>query len=264
MERIKRLLIKLSSEGFKEESEAIEELLNYSRRKNKNDYKLSSEEDSEAAFFGIDLNKISNLPQVQGLDYNLDTENTDDKIIKSYLGSGMYRIVYGLDNDFILKIAHASEGSNMNKFEFNIQKSMPDMFPKVYAHGEGQFNNNFDWIIMDKVEVIVDQDEFDSFFPNLNKKLKSIDTIKYSLDDVETFLTVYSDYIENGEGHYKTDKFYGYPFELILKEAEKDYYFRKLAFLAKEHKIDLADIGTGNVGKDKHGNLLIIDGSYFE
>jgi len=47
----------------------------------------------------------------------------------------------------------------------------------------------------------------------------------------------------------------------LLDAARQDRLFRRLAALSAKIDIDARDLGIGNLGVDKNGNLLIIDSS---
>jgi len=70
------------------------------------------------------------------------------------LGAGLYRIAIELNDDLIVKIAYNDMGVDMNKREFENYNLFVDNFPRIYGHGSSREGDGYDWLIMEKVNVI--------------------------------------------------------------------------------------------------------------
>jgi hypothetical protein len=94
----------------------------------------------------------------EGRDIPFETLNDGDLI---FLGNGSFRATYAPknDEDYVIKFAFGSQGFTMNKREFELQQDPSGLFPKVFKHSD-----NFSWIVMEKMSVITDKQQFVSFF----------------------------------------------------------------------------------------------------
>lgn len=236
MNLLKTLIVKLAQMDLKE-SEGIKELLDYSGEAYKDIFQQPSESDPEKDFFQFSRKEIENMDVVK------EPVDTAGIRPRNLIGRGAYRVVCNIGGNKVLKVSiFGVTGSKMNREEFLLQQDFKGMFPKVYMHGKGKFDTDFDWIIVEKVDVIYSYEEFNSYFPHLGKATEEM--------------------FREGFGR-------AYPgikkevFEYLIKEAEKDVLFGKLLKLKEKTKLELFDIKPGNIGKDKDGNFLIIDASIF-
>jgi len=95
-------------------------------------------------------------------------EYPTDKL--NFIGEGSFRAVYRPegDKDYVVKFAldrRNKIGKKMNQTEFDFQ-TKSNLFPKVFGH-----SNDFSWIIMESLETIKYEGDFNIFFPEINKML---------------------------------------------------------------------------------------------
>lgn len=91
----------------------------------------------------------------------------------NFIGQGSFRAVYRPegDKDYVVKFAldrRGEIGKRMNQTEFDFQ-TKSDLFPKVFKH-----SNDFSWIVMESLETIKYESDFNVFFPEINKMLKEL------------------------------------------------------------------------------------------
>jgi hypothetical protein len=68
---------------------------------------------------------------------------------KNTIGVGLKRIVYDLDNGYVLKVAKSKNGIDCNKKEVMIYRSFPPTIKK-YLGRIRKHSNEYSWIIMKK------------------------------------------------------------------------------------------------------------------
>ena len=182
-------------------------------------------------------------------------------------GSGSSRAVFGVISDpkFIIKIQKIS-GDSQNRAEAKIQALEQDLFPKIYAHGGLDSNPNLDykWIVEDKVRVIEDESEFESFFPELKKILEELNE-RESKDD-PSFRSVYFDFffyyiITLKDKNRNNTKW----LDSAFSEAyTREPLFKKIYNLGSKLGMELNDIRTHNVGVTADGRFVILDVGFHE
>jgi hypothetical protein len=140
--------------------------------------------------------KVSNLwNDPEGYSPELYILNDDEL---QFLGRGTFRAVYAVknDKDYVVKFAFDSQGMTMNKREFDLQQDPSNLFPKVFKHSD-----NFSWIVMEKMSVIEEKEQFNSFFGHIKELLtelsESESSIYFSLTNL--FLNPGSDNINPDE-----------------------------------------------------------------
>jgi hypothetical protein len=125
--------------------------------------------------------KISNLwndPE----QYNPELYILNDDELQ-FLGRGTFRAVFAVknDEDYVVKFAFDSQGMTMNKREFDLQQDPSNLFPKVFKHSD-----NFSWIVMEKMSVIKEKEQFNSFFGHIIELLTELSESK---DGIYFYLT---------------------------------------------------------------------------
>jgi hypothetical protein len=232
---------------------------------------------------------LQELPQLATDLYHLDGMEAKRAVHEKYknfywAGSGAFRYAMGItgDDSFVVKIARRPRGSMMNESEFNKQTEFGGLFPRVHYHGSRSVSSDrpmrgseFDWIVIDKVSVIRSEKELGQFFPALIKemeeqKLSSISGILGRLLDWAS----YREAEKNPEEDFifinslRTYVLFSSPAEeernirKLLKSANKDSMFRRLAMLSAKLGIDAKDLTVGNLGTNSNGELVVLDASF--
>jgi hypothetical protein len=101
-----------------------------------------------------DLNKICNENNYYNIDITSKINNYLSNIIKP-LNDGSYRIVYPLDNDFVIKVALSSDGIKSNKTEKEAQKILGKYSAKVFYH-----QKDFYYILSERCDPVNSQKEW--------------------------------------------------------------------------------------------------------
>ena len=99
-----------------------------------------------------------------------------------FLDNGSFRAAYAPpgDKDFIVKFAFEVEGKAMNQREFELQKDLSELFPKVFKHAD-----DFSWIVAERISVIEERKDFIEYFNPLSQMFKELG---YGLSDYYTNL----------------------------------------------------------------------------
>ncbi|MDQ1914279.1 hypothetical protein RAC89_28270 [Paenibacillus sp. GD4] len=83
------------------------------------------------------------------------------------LGIGNYRIVYDMDNGYVLKVATTKQGIKSNQIEKKIYKKSPRSLQKHLAKVK---KSGFGWVIMKKAEEISEKKRYIKKITRLKKK----------------------------------------------------------------------------------------------
>ena len=259
--KLNKLAMVLRDMGQEEEAEELEEMIQ--------------------DFYG---DWLQQLPQLASDLFEKDQGEAKQILKEKYksfywAGSGAFRFVIGItgDDSFVVKIARKPRGAMMNESESNKQLEFGGMFPRVHHHGSQSFNQgdpykgaDYDWIVIDKVFPIETGQELNQFFPELTNEMKAQNLAEAFISNLlgrllhwasfnitsETnmdflFSNSIQTYIETGKKGA----------EKLLEAANRDPMFRRLAMLSAKLGIDAKDIGTGNVGINSKGELMILDSS---
>jgi len=172
----------------------------------------------------------------------------------TWAGSGAFRWVLSPNDSYVVKFAQSgyshNDGVRLNKMESEKQLEFEGLFPKVYFH-----HPDWEWIVVEKVDPIMPsqlQDIFSiskdgafhfakflSYHVALEKGSESL--ISRSLEELRT--SVYD---------YKDD----------YKKLKSDPIFLRLANIAMKLGLWEWDLSWGNLGKNKKGELVIMDSSF--
>jgi hypothetical protein len=264
-DRLIKLAIALRRESLEEEADGVEEL-------------------TEAYFRSGDNDWRSSLPALSGELWGLHLNDAQSVVSDKYsmfewAGSGAFRYTLAPkgDDTYVVKIARSDRGSMMNKSEFDSQLMFDGMFPKVWDHGSSDNDaereykgSEFDWVIVDKVSPVTASGYLAPFFPELSNELKEqsvsemlLSNLLGRLLDWESsnigsdkdmdflFIEAIKRYIHTGDNGAKS----------LLEAARKDPMFRRLADLSAKLGIDAKDLGTGNLGINSEGDLVVLDAS---
>lgn len=229
--------------------------------------------DLEKVHFGGDLRDIAESLKFL-VDNNKD-EHGDidtyaiDQILKDagqsnviYAGEGAFRITYQHGEDLI-KIAKTNTAKIMNEQDAELGRlpTYSSLFPKVYMADEP----NYDWIVMEKCEPIIDSDTFMKFFPNdFYKNMSSFMAAR-----VFQLLLQYESKLISGDPnisdtisyleHYKNGPLSDVEIKDILKQFNKTFHL--LAKMVAEFGIATQEIRPYNTGIAPDGRFVVIDSS---
>lgn len=171
-----------------------------------------------------------------------------------WAGSGAYRWVLSPNNSYVVKFAqHGPDNENgkrLNELESKRQLEFEGLFPKVYFH-----HPDWQWIVVEKVEPIKSsqlQDIFSiskdgafyfakllSYHVALEKGGERL--IRRRLEDLKTSISGYKDDYE---------------------KLKSNPLFLRLANIAIKLDLWEWDLSWGNLGKNKKGELVILDSSF--
>ena len=259
--RLKKLAIALRDMELDEEAEELEEMIQ--------DY------------YG---NWLQELPQLAA-DLSGKFETTAKEILQEkyknfyWAGSGAFRFVVGItgDESFVVKIARRERGAKMNQSEFNKQMEFGGLFPRVHYHGQKSLSedslykgSDYDWIVIDNVPPIETDKDLIPFFPELADELKAQNISIMFMSSLLGRLLDWAAYKENSKKNMDflfTNSIESYITTgtegamKLLEEASKSPIFRRLAMLSAKVGIDAKDLGTGNLGINSRGELMILDSS---
>ena len=213
-----------------------------------------------------------------------------DQNIGSEAGQGYSRSVRYIKShpEFVFKVAHAfqmQDGAFTNGMEKKYFNKYPDFFPRTWLSSPSGIDKSemmpgfpskaktldyVPWIVIDKVFPIETGQELNQFFPELTNEMKAQNLAEAFISNLlgrllhwasfnitsETnmdflFSNSIQTYIETGKKGA----------EKLLEAANRDPMFRRLAMLSAKVGIDAKDIGTGNVGINSKGELMILDSS---
>ena len=168
-------------------------------------------------------------------------------------GSGAFRVVFKPkgDTDHVVKLSKDPRNNWMNKIESETAKSYPDLFPKTFAHAD-----DWEWIVQEAVEVLTPRTEqqmrvmLQKTFPNIYIVFKGA-----TLKDNELY-GLWGDIVDAARGPYATRDQKIFDFGIKNEKA-----FIQLASAISKFKIDSQDLGYGNIGTNKKGQLRILDAS---
>jgi len=136
-------------------------------------------------------------------------EIPDDKL--QFLAEGSFRAVFAPknNNDFIIKFAKNEHGIPMNQSEAT--KGTP-LLPKVFKTAK-----NYSWIVVERINVIKSNAEFNSFFKEFNRLFKELGYADYAITSI---LQAYVFDVERKELSEISQLF---PMERILKNPNTEF-----------------------------------------
>lgn len=258
MNRIFKLAQILNDIGLEEEAEAVEDLATVDWEQELGQEPLSEEpsEKYEEEYFQYHFDLLKGLTDAANRELSLKKFGPF-----KVLGWGNFRKVFQVPGryDYIIKVAYGDEGlrgTTMNKAEFELQQTFEGLFPRVFKHGSSNtFGTDFDWMIIERVMPLRNQDELNKFFPYIHKIINI---------DAQRPLDVYDffwDYYNVKEGRNQMNK-YHLPLSRIIKYAlRKEPLFKSIVDISNETGLVIADMKPENVGKTYDGKFVIIDAS---
>ena len=250
---------------------------------------IEPEEDSVEKFFGSwtsvlpEVSKLLAKRRLHGKDefdvaryYESEIEGNDILSKFEWAGSGAFRIALSPIGSpgYIIKFARELRGAKMNKSEFDKQQDFKGLFAEVYGHGAGGHGTDFDWIIFEKVNIIETNEEVSAFFPEITDNYNNLSrsgqvgiqtALRYLLQ-----IGVANDDLPNEDMNSRQHQVEG--FKKIFNESPRwwledlksNELFSKLVAVSKELGIDVNDLGVGNLGVNKKGDLVVVDASLSE
>ena len=270
------LLSKISAPIISEQDDIIEDSdINWERELGQ-DSKGQQTNKLKQEYFGSLYNKFYFLHRKLHKKGSLESQDG-----VRYLGSGAYRNVYALldsGDRLIVKFAIDSEGCKVNELEFQNQQKLQGIFPKIYLHGKGEFEGNFNWIVQDRVDII----DFDfAFKQHLKIAYKAYLDLLDKIGDPNNNVDQYSRSFWDGRfanvlmglfagndpayRDYEASKVVelseltGVSVDEIFKLFMQDpilYNFYKKCSIAG---FRMDDFRPGNVGIDSSGKMVIVD-----
>jgi len=261
--KLEKLAIALRSMGHEEEADDAEEMIQ--------------------RFYGDWVDRLPGISAaLYGAEIN-DAQESLDRLFDGFewAGQGSFRVVLRPqgDEDFVVKIAKNSHGASMNRTEFEMQQNFEGLFPKVHHHGamsssvvKEYSGEEFNWIVVENVPPITDEEKMYSYFPKLKEEMDrqgSRSHVWNPMGHRTAKILGKLLYWEMGNHLGELEKYKPYEDFMkfvedagaLLDAARQDRLFRRLAALSAKIDIDARDLGIGNLGVDKNGNLLIIDSS---
>jgi hypothetical protein len=217
---------------------------------------------SEEDFFGDWANKISDFHKKILKDGKVYEDEPpylsryEDSEDFKYLASGTFRDVFEIaGTNFIIKFAKYNHTAAVgaNQMEHNNQSAFQGLFPKVYLHGSSAFGTDYDWIVVEKVKVIKNNETFDSFFPVFKSKFPKIN-VSDIFDAMQSRTPRWV--IKSIEDES------GLSVKEVIEEAIHDPLFYRIVQASYKIGFELKDIRATNVGIDSDGNFVIIDTLY--
>ena len=211
------------------------------------------------------------------------------------VGSGAFRRVFSPANDpeYVIKVINENDPDKMqmNKDDFDTAKRYPLIFPKGYAHAD-----DFSWVVVENTPPLVDSEDMqkvlDKSFPaeqeailgaqelmpddfNLADPFHIMKMIMASFQsdrDIREALTPTLVTARHGRA---TEKDTGLAQDLqrtlhplargwFAGKAAMGNTYQELSKAMHEFEIDKAELGAGNIGRDKDYNFKIIDSSVFD
>jgi len=202
----------------------------------------------------------------------IENATKEDPLLKNFdwVGSGAFRAVLAPkgEGSFVIKFAIIEHGYKMNKTEFDKQAQFRGMFPKVYSHGPGRFGTEFDWMVVERAEVLRTDEEAVKFFPEIAEDYQSLPKGKQiGIQALIRFLLLIAISESKEDRAVSEQKFkliFGESHHWFLEDIKNNSNFKKLLYNAQELGIDVLEFGVGNLGVNSEGNLVIIDASIKE
>tara|TARA_Y100000034_G_scaffold50524_1_gene62244 strand:- start:41 stop:985 length:945 start_codon:yes stop_codon:yes gene_type:complete len=296
---LKTLLHQLKKMGHYEAAEAVEELADeYDEHEEYDDIQedydqpvaeydeleyIEQEEDSAEKFFGSWINSLPEASKKISENKihwkrNYDSEVKEGDLLHEFgwAGSGAHRIaLYPKSSpNYIAKFARSVRGAKMNKSEFDKQQDFKGLFPEVYAHGAGAIGTDFDWVVIERANVITTDEEISNFFPEIVSEYENMSksnqvgmqtALKYLLQ-IEVANNDLPDEDMNSRQHQVEGfkKIFNESPRWWLEDLKSNQLFSKLVAISKELGVDVDDLGVGNLGVNNKGELVIIDASLHE
>lgn len=151
-------------------AETINEFIALSKQMNKqkiNEHKTIFEQQNYSYFgnnfvaFIRAINKLDDKDE----DYFLFLTNVAKQYFGKELGAGASRIVFKINDNFVLKLVREDWGLKHNRLEATneIATTFPDILPKVYSAAD-----NYTWIVVENVNRFISSIEFLKSFPEFN------------------------------------------------------------------------------------------------
>lgn len=216
----------------------------------------------ETLKFLVDTNK-SNYGDIDTYAIDQALQDAGETKIK-YVGEGAFRITYSYENDLVIKVAKTNTAKIMNEQDTELGRNTKYalLFPKVYMVDEPEYN----WIVMEKCEPILDSDVFIDFFPNdFYKDLSGFTAVRvfqilldYEANSImreETNLYDLRDRLKYYAKVSLTDE----DVKGILKQFDKTFHV--LADMVAEYRINPQEIRPYNTGIAPDGRFVVIDSS---
>jgi hypothetical protein len=171
------------------------------------------------------------------------------------IGSGAFRVVFQPigDSEHVVKLSKHSGQNWMNKVESRLGNEYPSIFPKTFAHAD-----DWEWMVQEAVRVITPRNVQDlevmlsNSFPDFHLDFGSIEEFE---DPEDLWLTIRDSISNPMTSDEETFQDFG------LNKSSGVY--RKLSSAVHRYKMDPEDLGLGNIGINKDGELRILDASVF-
>jgi hypothetical protein len=259
MHRLTKLSQALNDMGHINESADVDDLssIDWEAELGQSKQDLSDEDYYDHNYFNIDYDEVSNISEkAQNLKGQKYIDNYD------LIGFGAFRRVFRIpgNDDYVLKVAMNNDGIRMNKAEFKLQLAFRDLFPKVYKHGKNNpAGTDYDWMIVEKVMPMANNDIVNDQFPYMKKILKVFS--KNPRDsDVQNFFYYYS--LMKGIG-LTSEPYLKTMNKLVKLFLNNEPLFLKLIEISAETGMSFSDIKPSNLGINNEGQFVIIDASIF-
>jgi hypothetical protein len=188
------------------------------------------------------------------------------------LGEGSSRIVFDL-GDNVLKVALSELGETQNRTEYNIFKSASPEVKEVLAAIQDEHDENFDWIIMEKVQPLNSEEAFEKklgLSPELAEKLfGSFCFQSRSVEELREKIQIEIDYfieLDDRKRKQAEKNKYSRPhttdprIESSKKLLNYTPEFLKLCLAVPHLESNGGDLGRlGQLGINQEGHLVILD-----
>ena len=209
-----------------------------------------------------------------------DIQRRSGKDIK-FLGAGVFRAVFSIGNDLVLKISLDSitdielaeintSANKMNKDDFTLgtDRELGHIFPRAYMHGP-----HFSWVVLERVKPVETDSQFILFFPS--SLLPDPKTL--SAEDQKVYSRVISGALNFKSRYFGDNKllksFPGFSLswgsgDKTLGELREDLLDTSAAFAGfakaiNKYQIDSSELRFDNLGIGDDGRLVLLDSSIF-
>lgn len=157
------------------------------------------------------------------------------------IGEGFSRKVFDAGEGIVIKVAATEFNTNQNKREVELKQSCFDnkYFTKIYSYDSANFN----WLIVEKLEPVVSEEEFRKL---VLIKLKGIDSevfraIQINKNPSDTFIGVVIE-VMNKDNDFKVNR-----------------WLTDFCEVLNNCKIDPSDFTPENWGIRSNGELVVLD-----
>jgi hypothetical protein len=163
-------------------------------------------------------------------------------------GEGVYKVVFSLGPNRVLKFAKSSPGFDDIAQEVANYECAPDFFPKVYASGTG-------WAVVERIKNTLRTNK------NLESDVTAFFDIDYKtiheIDPGSRYINRFYHVVDHVKKykHYKDIDTYKKVFDYLVSKPN----FVKFLRAVRSCKLNLADMHMNNYGINRNGHFVIID-----